>query len=162
MGIADDETRKLLNVCLNELAANGDLDEPSRGKFRMTQKSAFVTGTVDMTSSGAAFVVSEEFDGDIYITANNLHHALNGDLVKVFVYADRGHRHVEGEVVEIIKRKRELFVGIVETSKHFAFLVPERSQMPFDIFIPLDKMKGAQRGQKATARIVEWTDKQKR
>ena len=161
MGIADDETRKLLNTCLNELAADGDLDEPSRGKFRMTQKSAYVTGTVDLTSSGAAFVVSDEFEGDIYVSASNLHHALNGDTVKVFIYADRSRKHVEGEVIEIIKRKRELFVGVVETSKHFAFLVPDRTQMPFDIFIPLDKMKGAQRGQKATARIVEWTEKQK-
>ncbi len=161
MGINDDETRRLLNTCLTELAANGELDEPSRGKYCMRRKAAYVEGTIDMTSSGAAYIVSEEFDSDIYVSVNNLHHALDGDLVKAYVYTDRSHKHVEGEVIEIVKRKREAFVGIVDMSKHYAFLVPERNQMPFDIFIPLDKLNNAKKGQKAVARIVEWNDNQK-
>lgn len=161
MGINDDETRHLLNTCLTELAANGELDEPSRGKYCMRRKAAYVEGTIDMTSSGAAYIVSEEFDSDIYVSVNNLHHALDGDLVKAYVYTDRSHKHVEGEVIEIVKRKREAFVGIVDMSKHYAFLVPERNQMPFDIFIPLDKLNNAKKGQKAVARIVEWNDNQK-
>lgn len=161
MGIADEETRRLLNVCLSELAATGDLDEPSRGKFCMRRKASYVVGKVDMTSSGDAYVVSDEFEDDIYVSVNNLHHALNGDIVNVYVYSDRGRKRLEGEVIEIVKRYRDTFVGVVDISKHFAFLVPERSQMPFDIFIPLDKLNNAQRGQKAIAKIVEWSDKQK-
>lgn len=161
MGIADEPTRRLLNQCLNELAADGDLDEPSRGKFCMRRKAAYVTGRVDMTSNGSAYIISEEFDRDIFVSANNLHHALNDDIVKVYIYSKRNKSSVEGEVVEIIKRKREVFVGIVEISKHFAFLIPEHNQLPFDIFIPLDKLKNAERGQKAVAKIVEWSDKQK-
>jgi len=161
MGIGDEPTRRLLNQCLNELAADGDLDEPSRGKFCMRRKAAYVTGKVDMTSNGSAFIVSDEFDRDIFVSANNLHHALNEDVVKVYIYSKRNRSNVEGEVVEIIKRKRDFFVGVIEISKHFAFLVPERNQMPFDIFIPLDKLKNAEKGQKAIAKIVEWSDKQK-
>ena len=161
MGINDEPTRRLLNLCLNELAADGDLDEPSRGKFCMRRKAAYVTGRVDMNSSGSAYIVSEEFDRDIFVSANNLHHALNEDIVKVYIYSNRNRSNVEGEVVEIIKRKREVFVGTIEISKHFAFLVPEHNQMPFDIFIPLDKLNNAERGQKAVAKIVEWGDRQK-
>jgi len=161
MGVGDEPTRRLLNQCLNELAADGDLDEPSRGKFCMRRKAAYVTGRVDMTSNGSAYIISEEFDRDIFVSANNLHHALNDDIVKVYIYSKRNKSSVEGEVVEIIKRKREVFVGIVEISKHFAFLIPEHNQLPFDIFIPLDKLKNAERGQKAVAKIVEWSDKQK-
>lgn len=161
MGISDEATRQLLNKCLAELASTGDLDEPSRGKYCMRRKASYIEGKVDMTSSGAAYIVTDEFDSDIYISVNNLHHALDGDLVKVYVYTDRSHKNAEGEVIEIIKRKRETFVGVVEVSKHYAFLIPERSQMPFDIFIPLDKLKNAQRGQKAIAKITEWTESQK-
>lgn len=161
MGVGDEPTRRLLNQCLNELAADGDLDEPSRGKFCMRRKAAYVIGRVDMTSNGSAYIISEEFDRDIFVSANNLHHALNDDIVKVYIYSKRNKSSVEGEVVEIIKRKREVFVGIVEISKHFAFLIPEHNQLPFDIFIPLDKLKNAERGQKAVAKIVEWSDKQK-
>lgn len=161
MGITDDETRKLLNSCLNELSAAGEIEEPTRGKFRMQGKEELVTGTIDITNNGAAFVVVEGQDDDIYVGPNKLRHALNGDIVTVRITSGGGGRHAEGEVVEIVKRRREQFVGIVEISKHYAFLVPDKTQMPYEIFIPLDKLNNAERGQKAVARIVEWTEKQK-
>ena len=161
MGITDDETRKLLNSCLNELSAAGEIEEPSRGKFRMQGKEELVTGTIDLTNNGAAFVVVDGKDEDIYVAASKLRHALNGDTVTVRITSGGGHKHCEGEVVEIVKRRREQFVGIVEISKHYAFLVPDKTQMPYDIFIPLDKLNNAQRGQKAVAKIVEWTERQK-
>ena len=161
MGITDDETRKLLNSCLNELSAAGEIEEPSRGKFRMQGKEELVTGTIDLTNNGAAFVVVDGKDEDIYVAASKLRHALNGDIVTVRITSGGGRKHCEGEVVEIVKRRREQFVGIVEISKHYAFLVPDKTQMPYDIFIPLDKLNNAQRGQKAVAKIVEWTERQK-
>ena len=161
MGITDDETRKLLNSCLNELSAAGEIEEPSRGKFRMQGKEELVTGTIDLTNNGAAFVVVDGKDEDIYVAASKLRHALNGDTVTVRITSGGGRKHCEGEVVEIVKRRREQFVGIVEISKHYAFLVPDKTQMPYDIFIPLDKLNNAQRGQKAVAKIVEWTERQK-
>ena len=161
MGITDDETRKLLNSCLNELSAAGEIEEPSRGKFRMQGKEELVTGTIDLTNNGAAFVVVDGKDDDIYVAASKLRHALNGDTVTVRITSGGGRKHCEGEVVEIVKRRREQFVGIVEISKHYAFLVPDKTQMPYDIFIPLDKLNNAQRGQKAVAKIVEWTERQK-
>lgn len=161
MGVADDETRKLLNICLNELAAAGEIEEPTRGKFRMQSKEELATGTIDLTNNGAAFVVVEGRNEDIYVSANKLHHALNGDTVLVRITSGGGGKHSEGEVVEIVKRKREQFVGIVEISKHYAFLVPDKTQLPCEIYIPLDKLNNAQRGQKAVAKIVEWRDNQK-
>ena len=68
---------------------------------------------------------------------------------------------VEGEVVEILERSRETFVGMVEVSRNYAFLIPDNRKMPFDIFIPLEKLNGAKNGQKAIARISEWPEKMK-
>ena len=161
MGVTDDETRKLLNICLNELAAAGEIEEPTRGKFRMQSKEELATGTIDLTNNGSAFVVVEGRNEDIYVSANKLRHALNGDTVLVRITSGGGGKHSEGEVVEIVKRKREQFVGIVEISKHYAFLVPDKTQLPCEIYIPLDKLNNAQRGQKAVAKIVEWRDNQK-
>lgn len=159
--IKDTETKKLINICLNELAQTEELIEIHRGKFKLKAKGAYITGRVDLTSKGSAYIVSDEIEKDVFVAAKNLNKALHHDLVKVYVYAARKRNHVEGEVVEIIKRHRENFVGIVEISKHFAFLVPERNQLPNDIFIPLDKLKKAKQGQKAIAKIVEWPERQK-
>ena len=159
--IKDNDTKRLINSCLVELAKNGDLIEIHRGKFKIKSQGAYITGKVDLTTRGSAYIVSDEIDKDVFVTAKNLNHALHHDLVKVHVYAKKMRNHVEGEVVEILKRNRDIFVGIVEISEHFAFLVPERHQLPYDIFIPLDKLKDAQRGQKAIAKITDWPERQK-
>ncbi|PKP11387.1 MAG: ribonuclease R [Bacteroidetes bacterium HGW-Bacteroidetes-4] len=159
--VTDANTRKLINACLIEMAAKGDLIEIHRGKFKLKTTGNYITGKVDLTAKGSAYIVSDEIDRDVFVAAKNLNHALHDDVVRVYVYALKKRNHVEGEVVEILKRKREVFVGVIEVSQHFAFLIPERNQMPFDIFIPLDKLKKAKSGQKAIAKIIEWPENQK-
>ena len=83
-------------------------------------------------------------------------------MVKVYVYPARKRRNsYEGEVIQIIERARDSFVGIIEISKDFAFLLPDNRKMPYDLFIPLDKLNGAKNGEKAIARITDWPEKVK-
>jgi len=156
LSIEDDNIRRLVVDVLYELKNNEDVEELETGKFRILQKSGFITGTIEMTSSNNAFVKSSDLGEPVFISQKNMNHALNGDVVKVYLYAKRKTRHVEGEVVEIIERTRKTFVGIIEISKNFAFLVPETKNIPYDIFIPLDKLNNATNGQKAIARITDW------
>ena len=72
----------------------------------------------------------------------SLNHALNGDQVKVYLYPPPHRGRAEGEVVDILERARDTFVGIVEISKNWAFLNPDNRKMPYDLFIPPDKLKG--------------------
>ena len=159
--IKDNDTKRLINSCLVELAQKGSLVEIHRGKFKLKSQGAYITGKVDLTARGSAYIVSDDIDKDVFVTAKNLNHALHHDLVKVYVYAQKKRNHVEGEVVEVLKRHRNIFVGIVEISEHFAFLVPERHQLPYDIFIPLDKLNHAKKGEKAIAKIIDWPERQK-
>ena len=161
LSIKDNETKRLINNCLLELSEKGELVEIYRGKFKLKSKGAYITGKVDLTAQGSAYIVSEEIEKDVFISSKNLNHALHNDLVKIYVYANKKHNHVEGEVVEILKRHRDIFVGIIDISKHFAFLIPERNQLPYDIFIPLDKLNNAEKGQKVIAKITDWPEHQK-
>ncbi len=154
--ITDSSEKRLITEILYELKERETVEEVSTGKFRLKERGGTVIGTVDIARGGYGYVVSETFRKDIFVSQNNLHHALNGDTVKVFVYAHRKSDQPEGEVVEIIERSRETFVGTVEITNRFAFLVPDSRKMPFDLFIPLDKLKGAKSGQKAIARLTEW------
>src|SRR5690606_28425309 len=96
---------------------------------------------------------------DVYITPKNLNKALHGDLVKVLLFARRKNKKPEGEVVEIIRRSREEFVGTIQLSKNYGFLVPDSRKMLVDIYIPKENLNGAKDGQKAIARITDWPDK---
>lgn len=159
--IKDDSIKGLITAILYELRDSGILVEISRGKFKITTQGGYITGKVDLTMKGAGYIVSEESDEDVFVTQSNLNHALNGDIVKVYLYAKMRGRQPEGEVVEIIKKSKENFVGVVEVSKNFAFMTANSRQMPYDVFIPLPKLKGAQNGDKVVVRITEWPEKYK-
>ena len=155
-GVNDDTGRHLIRMVLADMTKSEDLIEISTGKYKLNAKTNYLIGRISMTTSDNAFVVSEDAPEPIFIAQKNLNHALNGDLVKVYLFARRKERHPEGEVVEVIDRSRKTFVGIVEISKNFAFLIPTAKGVSYDIFIPLEKLNGAKDGQKAVAQIIEW------
>jgi ribonuclease R len=160
LGIKDMETKKLINVVLDELVENENLEQIQRGKYKLKSGGGYITGVVDLQPQGFGYVVSEEVDRPVLVSQRNLNHAMEGDKVRVYLYAARKKHQFEGEVSEIVERAKSTFVGIVERSKNFAFLVPI-GKVAFDIFIPADKLKGAQDGQKAVGKITEWPKKAK-
>ena len=82
---------------------------------------------------------------DIYIPNNNMNKALHGDTVKVYVYKQRRSKKHEGEIVEILERKTDEFVGVVQMQKNFAFInTSAEGKMRTDIFVPKNKLNGAQ------------------
>ncbi|GAF03984.1 ribonuclease R [Saccharicrinis fermentans] len=144
---------------LYELLESGFLSEVSKGKFKLLSRGAFVVGRVDATSTGTAYIVPQDGIGDdVFVSQQNLRNALNGDLVKVHTFAKRRRKSLEGEVVEVLERKRNTFVGRVEISKSFAFLVTDKKVMFKDLFIPMAKLNGAENGQLAVGRITDWDD----
>ena len=159
LNLHDEESRGLILQILKEEVRKGILSEPERGKFILKELKTFVTGKVDMTADGSAYIVSEdEFEDDIFIAPRKLRNALHGDIVKVYVYEKSKGRKKDGEVVEIIKRAKMDFTGIIKLSERFAFFIPDDRKMLHDIFIPLDGLKGGKDHEKAIARITEWPE----
>jgi len=156
LGIKDETQRSLVNEVLAELAENSNLKEVYRGKFKLKSKGGYIIGNVSLTKSGYGFIITDAFEDDVFVSQTNLNHALHGDLVKVFLFASRKGRNIEGEVVEILEKARTTFVGRLEVLKNFAFLTPDSQHMPYDLFIPLEKLNGAKDGMKAIAKISDW------
>jgi len=160
-GYKDISNKRLIGIILDELVHQDKLYETKRGQYRLKSDQQFVEGTVDMTSRGAAYIVVEGSDSDIYIHPKNTNTALNGDTVKVNIFSGKLSRKIEGEIVEVVKRAKTEFVGVIQKSQNFAFLVPDDTRMPVDIFIANEKLKGAKDGDKAVAQITEWPQERK-
>jgi ribonuclease R len=156
LDIKDMPTKQLITKVLYDLVTHEQLEEVYTGKFRFAATGAFITGVVDMTRRGTAYIVSDDIKEDVFVSQSGLNNALHGDEVKVYLFAKRKKRQPEGEVVEIIKQAKSTFVGEVEVLKNFAFLLTEGKHMPYDLFIPLNRLKGAKDGDKAIAKITEW------
>lgn len=159
--VKDASTKKLIGKILSELASVETLAETFRGKYKLKSKIGYITGTVDLTQRGTGYIMTDELEEDIFVSQSNLNHALNGDIVRVYLYAKKKRKQSEGEVVEIVRRNRKNIVGVIEVSKNFAFLISENKQMPYDIFIPKGKLKGAVDGQKVVVKISDWPKRHK-
>lgn len=142
---------------LNELAALGSVEEMDRGKYRFSSKSKFVIGIIDKNSNGKTHLIPEDGGEKIFIADRNINRAMKNDTVKVLLYAARKNRQPEGEVVEIIKRSRETFVGVLSIKNNVAFVIIDNRILNADIYIPMDKLNGAKDGQKVLVKMTDWT-----
>src|SRR5476651_2655118 len=157
LNIRDEEGRKVILEILKDGAFDSSMREIAPGKYRLTELKTFIEGKVDLTADGSAFIVTDDpEETDIFVAPRKLKNALNGDRVKVYVYAKSKGKRKEGEVIEIIKRLKTEFTGIVKLSERFAFFVPDDRKMMHDIFIPMSELNGAKNGIKAVAEITDW------
>jgi len=157
LNINDPDSRGIILEILKDEVFKSVMKETSPGKFQLLELKTFVEGKVDMTADGSAFIITdEEGESDIFIAPRKLRNALNGDRVKIYVYAKSKGRRKEGEVIEIVKRLKTEFTGIVKLSERYAFFIPDDRKMLHDIFIPLNELNGAKNGIKAIAEITDW------
>ena len=153
----DTQSRNQIIKDLKILAAQKKITESEPGKYLIVESSKdYSEGEIDMTGRKTAYFVSPDFEDDVFIPTNNLNHALDGDKVKVYVYNRRKGKRVEGEVIEIIERKKTDFVGVIDIQKNFAFVSTANSKMYTDIFISKDKLGDAENGDVVLVHIEDW------
>src|SRR5690606_12977044 len=90
-----------------------------------------------------------------YIQPENLGNALHGDTVEVKIIRRKKNK-TEGKITQIITRKTTQFVGTIDIKNKFAFLIPDNNKINVDLYIPLEKLKGAKSGQKVIGRMTSW------
>jgi len=141
---------------LEALLENSEIKQSTEGKFKAKIELQYITGKVDFVNAKFAYIVSEETEEDVWVDANKLHFALDSDIVKVATFPAKKNKRPEGEVVEIIERGRNEFVGRIEVSQKYSFVVADNRRMHEDIFIPKEHTNGAKDGYKVIVKIVEW------
>jgi ribonuclease R/exosome complex exonuclease DIS3/RRP44 len=119
-----------------------------------------IEGTINMNTSGSAYLVNNELPRDIYIHKNNTNRSLHLDTVKIKIVKGNG-RQLEGIVTDVLKRFKTEFVGIIQISPRYAFFIPDSTKMSIDMFIPLNKLNGAKDGQKVVAKLTSWKEDSK-
>ena len=157
------------NASLNEqlilLETAGKIDIQKRGLIRLANNRISaerqrrgnphqVRGIADLTMSGAAYVIVDGMESDVFIPPRKTLNAMQGD--EVLVGITRGGKRIEGEILEILRHSQESFLGRIELLQQFAFCIPEQSSLKTDIFIPLDKLKGAGHRQRVIVRVTDW------
>lgn len=145
-------------LLLVEMAFNGEIIEVSPGKYKSPQRGNEATGIFVRRSNGKNSVITDADGETIFVAERNSMRALNGDKVRVSIAAHRRGAEPEAEVVEIIEKKDQTFIGTLKVDKHFAYLLTDSKYLATDIFIPKSRLKGGRTGDKAVVKIVEWKE----
>jgi ribonuclease R len=153
----DTQSRNQIIKDLKILAAQDKIIESEPGKYLVKAASKeYYEGKIDMTGRKTAYFVCAELEEDIFIPTNNLNHALDKDIVKVYVYNRRKGKRPEGEVIEVLERNKTDFVGVIDIQKNFSFVSTANPKMYTDIFIPKDKIGEAEQGDVVLVHIEDW------
>lgn len=162
LDITSNEGREAIIRNLKLLEKEQVIEEITPGKFIALHISQFIEGTIQITQRGTGFLIAESGSKeDILIESDHLNTALNGDKVKVNVFAHKSGGRSTGEVIEVVERKKSEFVGVIQLSASYAFMVPDDKRVYTDIFIPLPHLNKAKNGDKVVVRINEWNPIQK-
>jgi len=116
-------------------------------------------GIVDFVNPSFAYLIVEDRENDVWVSANKLNGALDGDKVAFTVHRGQRRNREEGKVIEVLERSRTEFAGKVEMSRHFAFVVPSYRKMYEDIFVSKEHINGAKAGQKVVVKVTDWPKK---
>ena len=159
---ADTHPAKMLTMdVLRELVLDDYLSTDERGHYRYAVRSQVMEGTFMRKRNGRNSFIPDDGGKSILVCERNSGHALDGDRVRVTMLARRPGHTREAEVIEVLKRARETFVGKLKVGHDYGFLITEGRALANDIFIPKDLLGGGQTGDKAVVKIVEWPDEAK-
>ncbi|KAA6350150.1 Ribonuclease R [termite gut metagenome] len=154
-------SKRLCADLLSELLDEAYLTETDAHQYHINNRGMEMTGTFYRKSNGKNSFVPDGSQEPICIAERNSAHAMHNDRVRVAFFAKRSNRSAEGKVIEILERATDAFVGTLEVTQNYAFLITESRTLANDIFIPKQKLKGGKTGDKVVVKIVEWPDRAK-
>lgn len=159
-GITDAADFKEFLKMLNRLEQSGQIILTRTHRYGVPERMDLVRGRLQAHPKGFAFLIPEDRDHpDVYIHANDLKSAMNGDtvLVRVSSKSVAGGK-LEGEVVRIVHRAITQVVGVFQNNESFGFVIPDDKRINKDLFIPREGFGGAVDGEKVVAEIVEYPE----
>ena len=156
LNINDTQRRNSVIKALGQLNAQKIINQTDIGKFVFrADKKDYIDGIIEMTSSGNAYLLMSDIE-DIFIAKRNINKALHGDHVLVYQSKRRKNGRKEGEVVEILQRATQDFIGILERKKDFGFVNTRNSRVFTDFFIEAEELKDFKNGDKVIVHFKDW------
>lgn len=157
LSVNDTQGRNAIIKSLGKLTAQKILKQTSPGKYTLSvDQNNYREGIIDVNSSGNGYLLMPEGVDDIFIARRNLNRAFNGDRVLVYPLNRKKSGRKEGEVVEVLERKQQNFIGILDRKKEFGFVNTRGNKMYTDFFIEATELKDFNDGEKVVVEFKEW------
>ena len=158
LGVNDASSRNQIIKKLQQLKIKGEIKEVERGRFKVISNTTYHKGILDLSATGSGYIISDEFKEDVFIASNNINRGLDGDEVEFYAYKRRKNGRIEGEITQVLNRAKTEYVGTIQLLKKYAFVIPDSRNMYKDIFVPINKIKDAEEGDKVLVELNDWPE----
>ena len=143
---------------MEEMAWDDFLTRVTDSSYKLNTKGQVQEGTFVRKANGKNSFFPDDGGSPIFVSERNSMWATNGDRVKVSFMARRQKHIKEAQVIEIIQRNKDRFVGRLRVDRDFAYLITPENTFVHDIIIPKKKLKGGKTNDKAIVKITQWPD----
>ncbi len=149
------EQRNELKKVMDALEAEGKVRVSAKGKYTKNEEKPLV-GTFTAHMRGFGFVTMEGEADDIFIGEDDINGAFHNDQVEVVIKRSPAGKRKEGKIVRILSHGTTRLVGYFEKSKNFGFVIPDNQKYVKDVFVPLERSKGAVAGHKVVVELTKY------
>jgi ribonuclease R len=145
---------------LNELEHEGHILRTRNERYGIPERMNLIRGKLQAHAKGFGFLIPDDKEHpDVYIHANDMNTAMNGDIILVRVTSkSQAGGKLEGEVIRVVTRANTQLVGTFQNQESYGFVVPDDKRVVRDIFIPKEAFMGAASGQKVVVKIVNYPE----
>jgi len=143
---------------LDEMEWDDFVSKTGENTYQLNTKGQVQEGTFIRKSNGKNSFMPDGGDKPIFVSERNSMGALNGDRVKVSLMARRQKHIKEAQVIEILHRAKDQFVGRLKVDRDLAYLVTPDNLFVHDILIPKRKLKGGKTDDRAVVKVTQWPD----
>ncbi|MEP1096729.1 MAG: ribonuclease R [Cyclobacteriaceae bacterium] len=160
LNIQDRKSKDFLKSQLFGMESRDKVRRLSDGRYVSNAESEHIQGKVDHVNPNFAYILTPDGEDDIWVKTSDLKFAIHGDMVNVVITraSGKGFRP-EGKVISIVKRDRDEFVGRIEVSNKYSFIVPDSRHIHFDVFVYPEKIGKAKSNDKVMVKITKWHDR---
>ncbi len=148
---------------LDELIQEGKIIEIGKFVYQYKDQEGLgdrqiITGKVDMTRRGSAFIQTDELEEDVFVSEKKLYGAFHGDTVEIQYWKVRSGKRPEGQVIRVLKRANSQFIGIIKISEKFAFFIPNNERINTDMFVDLNDLNKANDNDIVVVEVINWQE----
>ncbi len=155
------EERDALRAVLQSLEAEGKVHVSSKGKYTKGEAKKII-GTYTAHARGFGFVIVEGEEEDIFISEDDRNGAFHNDIVEVVIKAAPSGKRKEGKIVKVLEHGTTTLVGYFQRNKNFGFVLPDNQKFIKDVYVPLERSKGAMTGHKVVVELTKYGGENKK
>ena len=157
-GVVNKQEKAVYGMIVEDLVQEGKIQQIGKGKYTVDVNANAVVGRLDHVNPNFGFIRYDDTKPDIWVNDDELHGAIDGDLVKATTFGEfyKKNGNPEGRVIEIVERGRKEIVGKIQVFGNYALVKPDHKNLHGDFFIPKDKINGATKDDLVIVKIIEY------